>query len=40
MEEKMVKRREVLEKDCWKLEDMLENDQAWEELYQKDKEEI
>lgn len=36
----MVKRREVLEKDCWKLEDMLENDQAWEELYQKEKEEI
>lgn len=36
----MVKRREVLERDCWKLEDMLENDQAWEELYQKEKEEI
>lgn len=36
----MPKREEIAQKDTWKLEDMLESDEAWEELYAKEKEEI
>lgn len=40
MGKNVKKRSEIPEESTWKLEDMVESDEAWEELFQKAKEEI